>query len=166
MSQRTELLLTLLLAGLSVVTGALAVIPRLLVRTAPIEFEAPDISVAVGGAVMKPGVYQLPFRSLVADALELAGGVTARAETSLVDLAATLGPGERVFVPLQTADGGRERISINSAASDELDELPGVGPVTARRIIEGRPYSKLEDLLRVKGIGEKTLERLRARARL
>lgn len=166
MSPRAELLLTLLLAGLCVVTGGLAVIPRLLVRTAPIEFEAPDISVAIDGAVVRPGVYELPFRSRVADALALAGGITAEAETSLVDLAAAVGPGERIFVPLRSAVGGRERISINSAAADELDELPGVGPVMASRIIEERPYSRLEELLRVKGIGEKTLDRLRAHVRL
>lgn len=166
MTQRTELLLTLLLAGLCVVTGALALIPRMFVRTVPIEYEAPDISVAVDGAVAKPGVYRLPFRSRVADALDLAGGVTNQAETSLVDLAATLNPGDRVFVPLISASGGGTRVSVNSAPPDELDELPGVGPVMAERIVAGRPYSKLEDLLRVKGIGEKTLERLRAYVRL
>ncbi|MEX2534837.1 MAG: ComEA family DNA-binding protein [Trueperaceae bacterium] len=166
MPQRTELLLTLILAGLCVVTGALAVLPRMVVRAAPIEFEAPDISVAVGGAVARPGVYRLPFRSRVVDALELAGGMTAQAETTLVDLAATLGPGDRVHVPLRTAEGGAARISINSASTSELDDLPGVGPVTADRIIAGRPYTRLEDLLRVKGIGEKTLERLRAHVRL
>ena len=166
MTERGELLLTLLLAALCLATGAMALIPHLVVRDVPIEFEAPNISVAVDGAVARPGIYQLPFRSRVADALELAGGVTSSAETSLVELAATLGPGDTVFVPFQSAGGGEERISINSAAPDRLEGLPGVGPVTAQRIVSGRPYAKLEDLLRVKGIGEKTLERLREYVRL
>ncbi|HEX7002788.1 MAG TPA: ComEA family DNA-binding protein [Trueperaceae bacterium] len=166
MSERGELLLTLLLTGLCLTVGGMALLPRLLVREVPIEFEAPDISVAVDGAVVSPGIYRLPFRSRVADAIELAGGLTPAAETSLVDLAAPLGPGDKVFVPYRTAEGGDQRISVNSATVDELEELPGIGPVTARRIVEGRPYSRLQELLQVKGIGEKTLERLQPHVRL
>jgi len=52
-------------------------------------------------------------------------------------------------------------VSLNRASLEELEGLPGVGPVLARRILEGRPYARVEDLLRVKGIGPATLERLR-----
>lgn len=166
MADRTELLLTVVLASACLAVALLATVPRLAVQRTPITFEAPDISVAVDGEVLRPGVYRLPFRSRVVDALELAGGVTDEAEASLIDLAATLGPGERVHVPSRHAAGGAERISVNSAMPAELELLPGVGPVTAARIVAGRPYSRLEDLLRVKGIGEKSLERLREHARL
>ncbi|MEX2541189.1 MAG: ComEA family DNA-binding protein [Trueperaceae bacterium] len=166
MAEKTELLLTVVLAAACVAAALLTMLPRLAVQRVPITFEAPDISVAVDGEVAKPGVYRLPFRARVVDALELAGGMTDGAEASLVDLAASLGPGERVHVPSRHGDNGTERISVNSAVAAELELLPGVGPVTAGRIVAGRPYSRLEDLLRVKGIGEKTLERLREHARL
>ena len=54
------------------------------------------------------------------------------------------------------------RININTATQAELEALPGVGPVIARRIIEGRPYRSVDDLERVKGIGKKRLEEIRA----
>jgi competence protein ComEA len=166
MTDRAEQLLTALLATACLVLALLATLPRMTVRHVPIAFEAPDISVSVGGEVERPGVYSLPFRSRVADALELAGGMTDAAEASLVELAATLTTGDSVHVPAKVDGQGAERISLNSAAARELELLPGVGPVTAARIVAGRPYARLEELLRVKGIGEKTLERLRAHARL
>jgi competence protein ComEA len=165
-AERVELVITSVLAGLCLLVAAFAIVPRMAVREVPIVFEAADVSVAVGGAVAEPGVYRLPFRSRVADAIELAGGMTDDAEASLVDLAATLGPGDRVLVPARHDEAGDERINLNSASPAMLERLPGVGPVTAARIVAGRPYARLEDLLRVKGIGEKTLERLRAHASL
>lgn len=161
MANGRELLLTVVLAGLCLAIGLAALIPRMTVRRANVEFRAPDITVAIAGEVDAPGIYRLPFRSRVAQLIESAGGVTAQAEIGLVNLAATLAPGESVHVPSRLGETGRERISLNSATPEELERLPGVGPVTAGRIVTGRPYSRIEDLLRVKGIGEKTLERLR-----
>lgn len=166
MADRGELLISAVLAALCLLAAAFAIVPRMAVRSVPISIEAPEISVAVGGAVARPGVYRLPLRSRVIDVVELAGGFTAEAETSLVDLAAAVGPGDRVQVPSRYDDSGEERISLNSAPAPALESLPGVGPVTAARIVAGRPYSRLEELLRVKGIGERTLERLRPHLRL
>lgn len=162
MTDRSELLVTVLLAMACLVAASFAIVPRMTVRRVPIEFAAPDINVTVDGEVVVPGVYRVPFRSRVVDVLALAGGMTAEAESTLVDLAAPLGPGDRVHVPSKRSDNATgERISVNSAAADQLLLLPGVGPVTAERIIAGRPFLRIEDLLRVKGIGDKTLERLR-----
>jgi competence protein ComEA len=161
MSDRAESLLTLLLIGFCLMVALYVGLPRLLPRDVPVRFEAPDIDVSVSGEVARPGVYRLPFRSRVADLVELAGGLTPGAETSLVDLAATLGPGDGVHVPSRASPAGAPRVSVNSAPAGLLETLPGVGPVMALRIVNGRPYSRLDDLLRVAGIGEKTLERLR-----
>ena len=154
-----------LVAVCLVLTG-INILPRLFVRDVSITVTQPDITVSVTGAVAEPGVYTLAWGSRVADAVEAAGGFTLGAEQSLVNLADPLDTGETVFVPLQRADTGEVRISINSATAAELETLPGVGPATAKSIIFGRPYSALEDLLEVKGIGPKTLEKLQPKIKL
>lgn len=162
MTERSELLLTALLAIACLAAAFAAIVPRVVVRSVPIEFAAPDIHVTVDGEVASPGIYRLPFRARAVDAIALAGGMTAAAERTLVDLAAPLGPGDRIHVPSRSSDNalGR-RISVNSAPMEQLLLLPGIGPVTAERIIAGRPFPGIEDLMRVKGIGAKTLNRLR-----
>ena len=141
-------------------------VPRLLVDETPIVLEQRDITVAVSGAVNTPGSYALPWGSRVSDAVAAAGGFTLQAEQSLVNLADPLDAGEAVFVPEVVTETGEVRVSVNSATPAELDTLPGVGPATAAAIVKGRPYNSLEDLLNVKGIGPKTLEKLRPKVKL
>jgi len=137
------------------------------------------VVVHVDGAVVAPGVYELEGeKPRVADAVRAAGGLAEDADTSVVNLAATLSDGQKIYIPKvgeradvtagaaasQPSDSSSGVVNINSATADELMTLPGVGDATARAIIEererGGPYSSVEDLMRVSGIGEKKLARL------
>ncbi len=141
------------------------------------------LRVYVSGEVQKPGVYRLPPESLVVDAIEQAGGATNQADLVAINLAHPLTDGEQIYVPSQEESSGppppvsggnsehakkpssaqelTRPVDVNTASAEELEQLPGIGPAMAQRIIEGRPYSSVEDLLRVKGIGEATLKKLR-----
>ncbi|HNQ98478.1 MAG TPA: ComEA family DNA-binding protein [Trueperaceae bacterium] len=143
-----------LAAALGVGTFARRPAPPLVVR--------PPITVAVSGEVVRPGMYEVEFGARVEELLRLAGGFLPTAARSLVQLAAPLTDGQSVVVPALATPGGTERVSLNSADPARLETLPGIGPATARRIVEHRPYARIDDLLRVPGIGPKKLERLRA----
>lgn len=133
------------------------------------------ITVYVTGAVAVPAqMHQLPYGSRVSDAVEAAGGLTENANRTLVNMAAIVRDGDQVHVPaigekpvslaIATPSGG-PRVYINSADQAELETLPGIGPATAKRIIEHRelvgPFDDLEDLDNVSGIGPATLEKLK-----
>ncbi len=141
------------------------------------------LRVYVSGAVQSPGVYRLPPDSLVVDAIEKAGGESDEADLVAINLAHPLADGEQIYVPtreetttspapivpaVKTIAGGASPndahsspIDINTATEEELESLPGIGPAMAQRIIEGRPYGAVEDLLNVKGIGEAKLDKMR-----
>jgi competence protein ComEA len=160
MPQRETLITALLIVICLGLTG-INLLPRLLEQKATVKATQPDIMVSISGEVNKPGTYTLTWGSRVEDVITAAGGLTAGADANLVNLAEPLDTGRSIFVPSVVTEQGEVRVSINNSSSQELDTLPGVGPAIAQRIIEGRPYNTLEDLLDVKGIGEKTLEKLR-----
>jgi DNA uptake protein ComE-like DNA-binding protein len=120
-----------------------------------------DVTVHVGGQVAAPGSYRLPWGSRVGDLIALAGGPLDDAEPSLVAWAAPLTDGASVVVPRRNDADGDDRVDVNAAGERLLATLPGVGPVTAARIVAGRPYHAVDDLLRVPGIGAARLEALR-----
>lgn len=144
---------------------------------------AGEIVVDVAGAVVKPGVYRFTAGARVGDAIEAAGGFSPRVDVGRVgaelNLAATLADGAQIHVPSRDdvsggAGGGAipsggapgaRLINVNTATEAELDSLPGIGPVTAGKIIESRsasPFKTIDDL-RERGIlGEKALEKIRA----
>ncbi len=131
----------------------------------------PRVTVDVTGAVRRPGHYRLPDGSRVADALERAGGPTRKAFLEGVNLAAPLADGQQVLVPRETAIGGAAPgavagpVSLSAATLEQLDTLPGVGPVTAQKILDYRAahgaFRSVEELDAVPGIGPATVEELR-----
>jgi competence protein ComEA len=137
---------------------------------------APKLVVHVVGAVRRPGLYRLPERSRIADAVSRAGGATRRADLSAVNLAAPVSDGVQVVVPVRvpTAPGGEPAagpgpdtgpVHLNTATLEQLDALPGVGPVTAQKILDYRQqhgaFSSIEELDAIPGIGPARLEQLR-----
>lgn len=129
------------------------------------------IEVHVAGWVVRPGVVTVGDRSIVAEAIEAAGGMKPGARPDLINLAATIQPGEQVVVPGPESSGGIDLatgdglVSLNGADASALEALPGVGPVLAERIVSFReqngPFGQVEDLLQVPGIGEAKLASIR-----
>jgi competence protein ComEA len=144
-------------------TPALRVAP---VRAAPGRVVPPSIVVDVAGAVAHPGLYRLLQGARVADAIARAGGLTRRAERTAVNLAAPVADGQQVLVATRGAGGGAAAtpgspatgpVSLSSATAEQLDALPGIGPVTAQKIISYRqqhgPFTSVEGLDAIPGIG-------------
>jgi competence protein ComEA len=137
----------------------------------------PRLVMHVVGAVRRPGLYRLADGSRIADALRRAGGATRKADLSLVNLAAPVSDGTQVVVPrrappagagdsaTETPGAASGPVHLNTATIEQLDELPGVGPVTAQKIVDYRgqhgAFSSVDDLDAIPGIGPARLEQLR-----
>ena len=130
---------------------------------------APKLVVHVAGAVRRPGLYRLAEGRRVADAVARAGGATAPTDTAAINLAAPLADGMQVVVPRKGPGGSAKaaggRVSLSSASAIELDGLPGIGPVTAQKILDYRAqhggFRSVDDLDAIPGIGPARIEQLR-----
>ncbi len=176
--------------NLAVLVGVIYVLtrpqPRVLPISTPAARAAPTsavLQVQVSGAVFEPGVYTLPGGARVSEALQSAGGTRPEADLTQLNLARrisdgewisvpermpTTGPGTPAFAPPRASDlpvGVGGRININNASAEQLDALPGIGPVLAKRIVEYRvangPFKQIEDIKKVKGIGDSVLNDIR-----
>lgn len=145
--------------------------PSVAVRTSPVQKQ---ITIEVEGAVEKPGVYKVSANARIQDALIAAGALSQDADRHQVaqnlNLAAQLIDGAKLYIPAageqmvtssdtsSNSSGSVQGVStglvnLNQASEEELDALPGIGPVTAQKIISNRPYANVQDLLNKKAVG-------------
>jgi competence protein ComEA len=141
---------------------------------------SPLLAVYVVGAVHRPGVYRLAEGTRVEDAVARAGGATPKADLAAVNLAAPLADGQQVIVPRRQSGGGVAAapagdggdgtapagpVQLSVATAEQLDELPGIGPVTAQKIVDYRTehgaFRSVDGLDEVPGIGPTRVEQLR-----
>ena len=143
------------------------------------ETVADTVYVDIGGEVKSPKVVELNDGSRVEDAIEAAGGLTDKADIRDINRAAFVNDGDKIYIPSvdseDAAGGGSAgmaavqnstgKVNINTADSEELQTITGVGPVTAEKIISYREsngrFSRIEDIKNVSGIGDKTFEKMK-----
>ena len=140
--------------------------------------EGRSIFVFVCGAVVNPGLIELPEGSRIADALEKAGGFSENADVNYVNLASVVSDGQKIYFPKigedlpeesgqEGSDQAEDRININTAGKETLCLLPGIGNAKAEAIIayrnENGAFTKPEDIMNVSGIGESLYEKIKNR---
>ena len=177
------LIAVLVIAGHRLAGAGAASAPEVVAPLEPVATTAaslPRLVVHVVGAVRRPGLYRLRDGSRVADAVSRAGGARRNANLAGLNLAAPLVDGTQVLVPARApavvsgsaaGDGTgspavpAQKVSLSTATAEQLDELPGVGPVTAQKILDYRAehgsYRSVDDLDAVPGIGPTRIEQLR-----
>ena len=171
------MLLALVLAGRLLLRPASSAVPPpvRVAKSSTASASPARLFVDVVGAVRRPGLYRLKDGSRVADAVTRAGGPTPKAQIELLNLAARIADGEQIVVPRRGlagpaagATGGVAAagpVHLNSATLEQLDALPGVGPVTAQKILDYRQqhgaFGSVDELDAISGIGPARLEQLR-----
>ncbi len=123
-------------------------------------------TIEIKGEVNHPGVYKMNIHDTLEILIKQSGGITEEADISSLNLTTDLENNSVVVIPKKEEE---KRISINSGSVEELDSLPGVGPAIAERIVQYRkkkPFQRLEDLMEIKGIGEKMFDKIKDRLSL
>lgn len=127
------------------------------------------IKIDIEGAVEQPGVYKMANDSRTQDVLITAGGLTAKANRKYVseniNLSQKIYDGEKIYIPeisdLSNLSTLSDLVSVNTATEQELDSLPGIGLVTARKIISGRPYQSISELLEKHLVNQATFTKIK-----
>ena len=166
---------------------SLTILIKSVQTSTPITFSSDEASVAgvmrggevvvdIAGAVARPGVYNLPAGSRAEEAIATAGGLSAQVDddrlAKVVNRAAKLSDGAKIYIPkmgdMVTRPGpvsdsltSHNSVSINAASQSELEALSGIGPATAKKIISGRPYTSLEELVAKKAMGQALFDKLK-----
>jgi competence protein ComEA len=141
-------------------------------QEASVNTSTDEVYVDVSGAVKNPGVYAMPANARIQDALDKAGGIDEQADIAYlekyINRAQTIKDGEKIFIPSlnsQSSESAEElghvRINVNTADAKALELLPGIGPVSAQKVIDGRPYSRVEDLLERNAVSSATFEKIK-----
>lgn len=179
--------------GLAIVAALVVLISALFVArgssqevvAAPIPLEIESVieqmvMIDVAGAVVNPGVYSLPLNARVFEAIKAAGGLKKGADASDVNQARILKDGEQIYIyptSQPTSSSGTKKtvrkngpIMINRASVKEFESLDGIGPVLANRIVAFRkingPFTAIEDLMKVPGIGSSTFAKFKEKLRV
>ena len=167
----------LVVGGRFVLGAGTAATPRRIPLPTARSSPQPKLIVDVVGAVRRPGLYRLAQGSRIADAVARAGGPTRKADLEQLNVAAPLADGEQVLVPRRAAAGApgvgspgssaapAGPVHLNTATLEQLDALPGVGPVTAQKILDYRAqhgaFGSVDELDAIPGIGPARLDQLR-----
>ncbi len=139
-------------------------------------FSRQTIKVDIEGAVQRPGIYEIPNDSRIQDVLITAGGLLAKADrttmSKTINLAQRLFDGQKIYFPEvgetvvnvtagSSSQSNSATININTASESDLDTLAGVGPVTAKKIISGRPYQNISDLITKHLVGQSVYDKIK-----
>lgn len=176
------------LASIFIIIFSVTLLIKSFQSTTPITFSSDEASVAgvmrsgevvvdVSGGVINPGIYSLPPGSRVEDAIAAAGGLSKDVDedrlAKLVNRAAKLSDGAKLYIPKKSDETSHNisdpsnpsspsSVSVNAASQSELEALPGIGPATAKKIISGRPYTSLEELVTKKAMGQALFDKLKS----
>lgn len=154
-----------------------------------IKAESLEIKADIGGAVIKPGVYSLAKDSRVEDLIREAGGLESSASaeyvTKQLNLSQKVTDGQKVYIPFkgeekstsvlaitsQTSSASQngapiKKVNINNGTQQDIESLPGIGPVTATKIISNRPYADVNELVSKKSIGKAIFEKIKDKIEL
>ena len=163
---------------------------EVLVNAEEKEYKGDTIIVHITGEVKEPGIIELPSEARIADAIEAVGGVTEGADLDEVNLAFVLSDGQKVYIPNKNEkevsgekvyitagsgnniivqdkveEGKKQKVNINEAKQEDFEQLPGIGPSIAKKIIEYREqngkFTSIDELQEVKGIGEAKFENIK-----